>query len=63
MDIWVSSLLKSRKLFDLPHVPHSEDASRALPGYSAEIKKSRQLKLVCMRKLLRRSRKFTREAI
>jgi hypothetical protein len=50
-------------LFDLPHAPHSMDTRRALPGYSAEIKKSRRLRLVWMRKLLRRSRKFTREDI
>jgi hypothetical protein len=61
-DEWLSFKQEtvSRKLFDLPH---SMDGRRALPGYSAEIKKSRRLKLVWMRKLLRRSRKFTREAI
>jgi hypothetical protein len=38
----------SGKLFDLPHASNSMDAMRALPGYSADIKKSRLLKLVWM---------------
>jgi hypothetical protein len=52
-DEWLSFKQEtvSRKLFDLPHAPHLNDAMRALPGY------------VWMRKLIRHSRKFTREAI
>jgi hypothetical protein len=53
----------SRKLIILPEKPKSNDARRALNGLSAENKKARRLKLVWIRKLVVRCRKYTRERV
>jgi hypothetical protein len=53
----------SRKLIMLPEKPKSNDARRALNGLSADNKKARRLKLVWIRKLVARCRKYMRERV
>jgi hypothetical protein len=53
----------SRKLIMLLEKPKSSDARRALNGLSAENKKARRLKLVWIRKLVARCRKYMKERV